>query len=200
MKVKQLILTILSLSLLAGCTKDNNTVTAPEGNPETGLNCFTLCHETVPALCEDTIVEMEANGINVMTGDTIYNDTFCEAQCMGWTAEIMECVSKAESCDQLGPEAEYCITNEPKDPFVYDEEKDETAGNCNAACNNYAGCAGFAEDATPADLDEAYNTCMGECANWDQENISCMANATVSPQGCMNISLCGLRQYQGMMQ
>ena len=201
MKVKHLILTVFSLSLLAGCAKDNNAVTTPEGNHEEGLNCFTLCTETIPALCEDTIVGMEANGISVMSSDTIYNDEFCQAQCMGWTPEIMNCVNRAESCEQLGASAEYCITNEPEDPFVYDEDdKKEGSSSCDTACSNYAGCAGLGADATPGDLAEAYETCMGECANWDQENISCMANQTVGPQGCMNLSLCGLKQYKGMIE
>ncbi|MBN2087348.1 hypothetical protein JW758_03295 [Candidatus Peregrinibacteria bacterium] len=200
-------LLILSLAFtfaisLSGCNKGNTTTTsnndAAKNNEE--LNCFTLCHDTIVEKCEDQIVEMEANDIPVMTSDTIYNSEFCQTECMAnWTPEIMQCVHNAKSCDQIGPTAEFCITNPPEDPFEYPEETAENK-NCSKACKNYADCAGFGTDATPADLLEAYNSCYGECQGWSEKTIKCMSDADGnSANGCIKISMCGLGEYQQMI-
>lgn len=198
MKKTTLLIALISVVLLTGCTKDKNPTTTQE-NKGDELNCFTLCHETIPEKCSDEIVEFEANGVDVMTNDTIYNDEFCDAQCNSWTPEVMACINSAKSCDQIGPEAEYCMTNEPESPFEYDEEKKEVSA-CDAACKNYSKCAGFTAGATAGDVQEAYNTCYGECQSWSEKTISCMSKQKVSNvQNCMNITACGLQEYQGLI-
>lgn len=76
----------------------------------------------------------------------------------------------------------------------------KTENTCDKACENYALCASYGDDVTPADVDDAYATCMEECAKWESENISCMAKATVhNPQDCLAVTMCGLNQYQGLI-
>ncbi len=198
MKRIAILLSLSSLLLLTACTKNEGS-SAPAADAGDSLNCFTLCHDTIPEKCEDEIVNYEASGANVMTNDTIYNDEFCEAQCATWTSEIMNCVNSANSCDQIGPEAEYCITNEPESPFETDEIEEVSA--CDKACKNYSKCAGYGTGATATDVQEAYNTCYQECQNWAEETISCMSKYNADEvKNCMNITMCGLTEYSDMMK
>jgi hypothetical protein len=84
----------------------------------------------------------------------------------------------------------------PKPPVT-----EEAAGTCDKACENYALCASYGDDVTAQDVDDAYATCMEECTGWSQENIGCMAKVIVrNPQDCAGVSMCGLKQYQGVME
>ncbi|MBU0577646.1 hypothetical protein KKF73_03705 [Patescibacteria group bacterium] len=198
--MKKLLTLTLAFSfalLITGCNKENPQANTNPNN-ETEINCFTLCNETILEKCEDEIVEYEANDVPVLTNDTIYNNEFCEAQCATWTPEVMKCIHNAKSCEQIGPEAEYCITTPPEDPFEYPEEVAENK-NCDKACKNYGDCAGLADDATTEDIQEAYNSCYSECQGWSEKTIKCMSDAGSSPMGCATLSMCGLQEYQGMI-
>lgn len=184
---------------LLGCNKETPQVTSDSKN-DSNISCFSLCHETIQDKCMDTIVDYEANDVPVLTNETIYNPEYCTSECeANWTDEVMQCVHDIKSCEQLGPKADYCITNPPEDPFEYPQEKAENK-NCDKACTNYADCAGMADDATETDIQEAYETCYSECQGWTEKTISCMANANgKTVNGCMTVSMCGLQQYQGVI-
>ena len=199
MKNTSILLGLAIIVLLTGCNQNDSTP-ASTTDSEENLNCVTLCYDTIPELCADDIANFEANDVHVMTNNTVYNDEYCEAQCAGWTPEMMKCVNNAKNCDQIGMNANSCTTNEPDSPFEYNEEHAEVTA-CSTACNNYAKCASFTAGATAGDVQEAYNSCYSECQGWSPTTIACMSKHNAdSMQNCMNITNCGLNEYRGMVE
>lgn len=95
--------------------------------------------------------------------------------------------------------AETPVTDIPAAEIPAVSEKQ--ANTCDKACENYALCASYGDDVTAQDVDDAYATCMEECMGWEQENITCMAKAVIrQPGDCLTVTMCGLKQYQGMME
>lgn len=92
--------------------------------------------------------------------------------------------------------------NQPADlPTPSTPPAEEALGSCDKACDNYALCAGYGDDMTAQDVDDAFASCMEECAGWEKTNIDCMAKVIVrNPEDCGPVSLCGLKNYQGIMQ
>lgn len=67
---------------------------------------------------------------------------------------------------------------------------------CSDACQRYKSCASFTEDVTPADLNDAYNTCMEECATWPKEMIKCINAINIKvPNDCVSFVQCQLPQF-----
>ena len=63
-------------------------------------------------------------------------------------------------------------------------------------CQRHKECAAFTEDATPADLNDAYNTCMEECAAWPVEMVKCINAIDINvPNDCVGFLNCQLPQY-----
>jgi|GEM_PF-2016657 len=84
-----------------------------------------------------------------------------------------------------------------EDPYIYEKPKPINP-KCHKACTNYKKCTGYADDATPADTQEAYKTCMQECQGWSTKTIKCMSKVRVRKAAdCMAVSRCGLFEYTG---
>ncbi|MCP4714942.1 MAG: hypothetical protein GY868_07485 [Deltaproteobacteria bacterium] len=177
---------------MSGCEPGNSE--PEETNPETEISeplaCFELCHTTLPGLCPDYY----------NNPDFEYTEAGCESDCQGfWSDVVRSCMTDATECNQITPGEPYCEEN-PEDPFEYEENPAEN-NNCDAACTNYAECAGLSAGASAGDLQEAYNSCYSECQGWSEDTITCMSNADGStPMGCAIISLCGVDEYLGAIQ
>jgi len=66
---------------------------------------------------------------------------------------------------------------------------------CSDACSRYRDCASYTEDVTPADLQDAYDTCMEECVTWPKEMIKCMNAIDIkNPNDCVVFLNCKLPQ------
>jgi len=67
---------------------------------------------------------------------------------------------------------------------------------CSDACQRYKDCAAYTEDATPADLNDAYDTCLEECQTWPKEMIKCINAVEIkAPNDCVNFLPCQLPQF-----
>lgn len=66
---------------------------------------------------------------------------------------------------------------------------------CSDACQRYKDCASYTEDVTPADLNDAYDTCMEECPTWPQEMVKCINAIDIKvPNDCVSFLQCRLPQ------
>lgn len=67
---------------------------------------------------------------------------------------------------------------------------------CSDACRRYKSCAAYTEDATPADLEDAYNTCVEECGTWPVEMIRCVNAVDIKvPNDCVIFVQCRMPQF-----
>ena len=144
-------------------------------------NCFTICHTTVKKLCP------KYN----------YPLNWCLKECEKWTDRNIECMHTAQSCKQINLKNGTCKEIDLEDPYIYEKPK-PIDPRCHKACTNYKKCTGYADDATPADTQEAYKTCMQECQGWSKKTIKCMSKVRVRKAAdCMAVSRCGLLEYTG---
>ena len=74
--------------------------------------------------------------------------------------------------------------------------KKPVSDKCSDACQRHKDCAAFTEDATPADLNDAYSTCMEECVAWPVEMVKCINAIDINvPNDCAGFLNCQLPQY-----
>ncbi len=74
--------------------------------------------------------------------------------------------------------------------------KKPVSDKCSDACQRHKDCAAFTEDATPADLNDAYNACMEECPAWPVEMVKCINAIDIkTPNDCASFVQCQLPQY-----
>lgn len=74
--------------------------------------------------------------------------------------------------------------------------KKAISDKCSDACQRYKSCAAYTEDATPADVEDAYGTCMEECATWPKENITCINAIDIkTPNDCVSFVQCRMPQF-----
>ena len=74
--------------------------------------------------------------------------------------------------------------------------KKPVSDKCSDACQRHKDCAAFTEDATPADLNDAYSTCMEECVAWPVEMVKCINAIDINvPNDCVGFLNCQLPQY-----
>lgn len=76
-----------------------------------------------------------------------------------------------------------------------EQPKKVISDKCNDACQRHKACAAYTEDATSADLNDAYDTCMEECVTWPKEMIKCINTVEIkAPNDCVNFVQCQLPQ------
>ncbi|RJQ34289.1 hypothetical protein C4566_02295 [Candidatus Parcubacteria bacterium] len=79
---------------------------------------------------------------------------------------------------------------------ICQEEEKIISDKCSDACQRYKDCAAYTEDATPTDLNDAYDTCMEECATWSKEIIKCINAIDIkTPNDCVSFVNCQLPQF-----
>ncbi len=77
-----------------------------------------------------------------------------------------------------------------------EQAKKVVSDKCSDACQRHKDCAAYTEDVTPADLEDAYNACMEECATWPQEKIKCINGFEINnPNDCVSFVQCQLPQF-----
>jgi len=79
------------------------------------------------------------------------------------------------------------------------QQKEVISDSCDSACKKYSDCAGFTEDATKQDQQDAYDSCMEECKSWSKETVICINKKSIkNPADCGYLSQCALKEYGGM--
>jgi|GEM_PF-5391148 len=169
-------LTILSLS---GCGKVTNNPPEEKIKPS---RCMDLCQEEALRACND------------------FETEFCTQVCNDeWTDKTLICVQKLDSCEQFKKNSAFCISD-PNYVVNTDDEKYVGEATCDSACKKYVDCARYGDDETEQDLVDAYDTCIIECKNWSKDTLECMAPVQIKEaQDCMPLTMCGLQQYQGVI-
>jgi len=77
-----------------------------------------------------------------------------------------------------------------------EQPKKVISDKCSDACQRYKDCAAYTEDVTPADLNDAYSTCMEECPTWPQEKVKCINAIDVkTANDCVSFVQCQLPQF-----
>lgn len=207
MKKNYLILFLVLAFVLTGCGGKNNKNKAQNTNPEINqdnnpdANCFTICHQKIQDVCLEEIIEFGPE--ELAASGSLMDPASCEATCAANFDDFtLDCFTKITKCDQVGGGDPWCKESEIPDEDVYDiEEPEEINSSCSVPCQKYAYCAGLADDATQADKDSAYSSCMETCSTWSQSTISCINNKQINTvSDCANLSLCALQEYKGMMK
>ena len=66
------------------------------------------------------------------------------------------------------------------------DKKKVVSDKCSDACQRYKDCAAYGDDATPADLNDAYATCIEECATWPKDMVKCINAVDIKvPNDCV---------------
>jgi len=75
-------------------------------------------------------------------------------------------------------------------------QKKIISDKCSDACQRHKDCSAFTDDVTSADLNDAYNTCIEECATWTKEMIKCINAIDIkAPNDCVGFLQCQLPQF-----
>ena len=75
-------------------------------------------------------------------------------------------------------------------------KKKVISDKCTDACQRHKDCSAFTDDVTPADLVDAYNTCMEECPTWSKEMIKCINAIDIKvPNDCVSFLICQMPQF-----
>lgn len=77
-----------------------------------------------------------------------------------------------------------------------DTKKKVISDKCSDTCQRHKDCAGYTEDVTAVDLNDAYTTCMEECVTWPKEMIKCINAVDIKkPNDCVSFVKCQLPQF-----
>ncbi len=75
-------------------------------------------------------------------------------------------------------------------------QKKPISDKCSDACQRYKACAAYTEDATPTDIQDAFDTCMEECGSWPREMVKCINSYEIkAPNDCVEFLNCHLPQF-----
>lgn len=127
--------------------------------------------------CESACAQAEASC------PSLIDETTCVTKCAGMSAEAREYLQSSYSCEALTARPD--LVSEVLVPGVVDTsayEAEPDAGECESACGNYVTmCLSLVPDATEDLLNEGYESCLSECADWDAVKISCIGTAPDCP-------------------
>ncbi|HOX97071.1 MAG TPA: hypothetical protein PL066_01795 [bacterium] len=174
---KILILSVFALSILSlsACGKEETPVQSIGDIPtDTAATIETTTTDPrdndCPAICETALPKC-----------TSLTENDCLYKCQNATNVEKACLKNFKTCDELARNCRQPGNN---------ETETSSENNCPAACNNYVlKCISQVPSATEALEKDAYNSCMGECAKWDNEKINCMS---ISPSCEGFTNQCGL--------
>lgn len=187
---------VLFLLVLSAC---NQAPEIPTIQPETeniqadqATQCSYLCGRKIPELCADGIEAAKTEGTFNAEGifDELSCQLFCEAE---WTEATIACVSDADECAQMMDSAPYCMENSADDT---DKELPPADIGCPKACEKYKKCASYGDDISPADLEDAYASCMEVCATWNKSVSDCINQYPINtPADCGPMTACALKGF-----
>lgn len=87
------------------------------------------------------------------------------------TTDINSALGAGDSLGQVENSVNVNPPNSDQASFTASED-------CEAACGHYVtACLTFVPNATQALFDDGYNSCLGECAKWNDNKVSCMISA-----------------------
>ena len=111
----------------------------------------------------------------------------CNTECENWNEETMEIIRQASNCQELFIIPEVVAASVPE---INDPELAEPKNDCEAACNNYVNqCLTLVPNATQALFQEGFDSCIQECAGWNETMTRCMIQAS----NCESMTdVCGL--------
>lgn len=169
---KFLILSIFALSILSlsACGKAETTPQTINDIPTDNAATIETKSNDCPAICETALPKC----VSLTENDCLY-------KCQNATNIEKACLKNFQTCEEL---ARNC-----RQPETTNTEK-SGENNCPSACNNYVlKCISQVPNATETLEKDAYNSCMVECAKWDNEKINCMS---ISPSCEGFTNQCGL--------
>jgi hypothetical protein len=198
--MKKTLLIFAVALMLSACT--NKTVVTPQiesGETDVEVDnaivCADMCETTVQDLCKEEISANQEAGINME--ESILDESYCQLACeTEWNDDTFECVSAADTCAQFMDTAPYCIENRDTGEEIEATEP----GNCEKACRRYSDCASYTEGVGPADIEDAFESCLQICPSWSDEQRNCVANTVInSASDCARQTACVLPQVKELM-
>ena len=202
---KILVLLPLAVLIFAGCNKPKANPQNPQEQNQNqqenaDANCFSICHEKIQDACLEEIIEFGPE--ELAASGSLMDPSSCEATCAANFDDFtLDCFTKITKCDQVGSGDPWCKEPEIPDSEVYEIEEPITRTGCQIPCEKYKKCAGYGDDATAGDTQEAYNSCMEVCQGWSDSTITCINQKSINnPADCMHLSNCALKEYQGMLR
>ncbi len=173
---KILILSIFTLSILSlsACGKEDTPTQSigdiPTDTAATIETTTDARDNDCPEVCETALPKCAS----LTENDCLY-------KCQNATNVEKACLKNFKTCEEL---ARNCRT-----PGNTGNET-STEDNCVAACNNYVlQCISLVPGAGQALETDSYNSCMSECAKWDNTKINCIS---ISPNCESFTTQCGL--------
>lgn len=170
MKKSILFLLILTFTFfVTGCGQKTEVVNTDVIEEVNSFECIQLCNQA-KEICP-SLISLEQ----------------CQAACANWNKDTKEKISQTASCQELSEISEII---ESLIPEMNDPELEEPASECEAACNNYVNqCLTLVPNATQALFQDGLNSCMEECAGWEETKVKCIKQSA----DCESMTnVCGL--------
>jgi hypothetical protein len=139
----------------------------------------------VSTSCESACAQAEASC------PMLLDEVNCVSACEGMSTEAQLYLQSVYTCEALTARLDLVSSVVVPDVASTTGRREEAQGDgCEASCDNYvAECLSLVPNATEDLLREGYDSCMSECAEWDTEKVSCIAEASDCPS---MTEVCGL--------
>lgn len=112
----------------------------------------------------------------------------CLSSCPDLSSVEKDTLAQANDCDALANEQD--LLDEMDIPETKEAPAKPTSNDCEVACGNYLTlCLTLVPGAGPELFDDGYDSCLGECADWDSQKVECMINSFDCPA---MTEVCGL--------
>ena len=111
------------------------------------------------------------------TCPSLINQNDCNSKCAKLTAETKKHLQESTTCEQITSKPEL-IADLLIPEVATPKPMEKNASECEVACGSYTGkCLTLVPNLTEAMLNDGMNSCMKECASWDNSKVDCMINA-----------------------
>jgi hypothetical protein len=111
---------------------------------------------------------------------SLIDKTTCENKCSEFSDEVKDFLVDADSCEKLAQRPDLLstvIVPEVNEPENLNSDK-EASQDCEAACGKYvSACLTLVPNASEILFNDGYDSCLGECAKWNDSKVDCMINA-----------------------
>ena len=182
--------------ILSSCAK-NPSATQNQNNQQNSNDdyqadqatiCLDMCINKIPDLCQDEISDGN------FSEESLFDEASCQLSCEAdWDDATIGCVSEAIECAQIMDDSPYCVEIDTDDSQSTDINNDQ---GCPSACQKYKKCAGYGDDVTSADMEDAYNSCMEICGAWKEGTTKCINEQPINnPADCAHMSACALSGF-----
>ncbi|MDX9893707.1 MAG: hypothetical protein RB292_04855 [Patescibacteria group bacterium] len=167
-KLTWLLSALALIAVVSGCSPKTE-LTGETNTQETNSECAQLCNQAT-AICP-SLISLEQ----------------CQLACADWSEETKEKISQVTTCQELSAISEII---ESLIPEMNDPKLNPAKNECEAACQNYVNqCLTLVPNATQTLFQEGLDSCLTECANWNDPMVKCMTQA---PDCESMTNICGL--------